>query len=385
MKIVTVIAAGGTGTRMNAGINKLLIPIRGKTVIRRSIEAFRGLTDEMMIAACPADLEEIRQEAERAEADFPIAVVPGGQTRQESILLALKSAAFGEDDLVLVHDGARCFVEADVIRRVIDACLEKGSGVPGIPVTSTIKMTDASLRVTRTLPRDQLMEIQTPQGFPARALLKASMEAAEKGYAVTDDASVMEKCGYPVQIVEGSARNIKLTRPEDLGHVKGEMTMPSFRVGTGYDVHVLTEGRKLILCGVDIPWEKGLLGNSDADVALHALMDAMLGAAALGDIGKHFPDTDERYRGISSILLLQKTAELLREHGWEVSNADVTIVAQKPKLLPHIPQMRKNTADAIGCDIGRISIKATTTEHLGFEGRGEGISAQAVCMISRDD
>lgn len=159
--------------------------------------------------------------------------------------------------------------------------------------------------------------------------------------------------------------------------------IPSLRIGTGYDVHRLTEGRKLILCGVEIPWDLGLLGHSDADVALHALMDAMLGAAAMGDIGKHFPDTDPQYKGISSILLLKKTAELLQRSGYRLVNADVTIVAQKPKLLPYIPQMRKNIAEAVGCSEEAISVKATTTEKLGFEGRQEGISSQAVCLLQR--
>jgi len=188
-----------------------------------------------------------------------------------------------------------------------------------------------------------------------------------------------------VQLTPGSRRNIKLTTPEDIAMAEAMLNdspaLPSLRVGQGYDVHRLVEGRELILCGVNVPHTLGLLGHSDADVALHALMDAMLGAVALGDIGKHFPDTDQRYKGISSMKLLEHVVALLADNRFRVTNADITIVAQKPKLLPHIPQMRQNVADALGLPLCRVNVKATTTERLAFEGREEGISAQAVCMV----
>ena len=252
-----------------------------------------------------------------------------------------------------------------------------------MPAVSTFKLVDHDGLVVRTVDRSSLYEIQTPQGFIGIDLLQASVRAVKEHLDVTDDASVMELSGSEVHIVTGSVRNVKLTTKEDYMAAEYMLSDPGFRIGTGYDVHRLVPGRKLILCGVDIPWELGLLGHSDADVALHALMDAMLGAAAMGDIGKHFPDSDDRYRGISSMLLLKKTAGLLRQAGYTVVNADLTIVAQKPKLLPLIPQMRRNIAEMLECAEDSVSVKATTTEQLGFEGRQEGISAQAVCLICK--
>ncbi len=385
MKTIGIMACGGSGSRMNAGMNKILLPLAGRTVIRRSLEAFEGLVDEMILSVRPEDESPVRREAELAEISFPVRLVSGGATRQESVLNGLKSVLWNPEDLVLVHDAARCLVEPDLIRRVIASCVSSGSGVPAVPAVSTFKLCDEEGRITRTLPRASLYEIQTPQGFAGADLLCASLEAMARRLEVTDDASVMELAGAEVRIVPGSVRNIKLTTPEDYMAAEQLLNhgLPALRVGTGYDVHRLAEDRKLVLCGVEIPWERGLLGHSDADVALHALMDAMLGAAALGDIGKHFPDTDPQYAGISSLLLLKKTAELLQRSGYRPVNVDITVVAQQPKLLPYIPRMRRNVADALALPEGAVSVKATTTEKLGFEGRGEGISAQAVCLIQR--
>ncbi len=384
MKTYVIMACGGSGARMNAGMNKIFLPLAGKTVLRRSLEAFEGLIDGMVLSGRPEDEPDIRKELDLAGVSYHVSIVSGGATRQESVLNGLKSVSFDPEDMVLVHDAARCLVEPDLIRRVQDSVAVFGSGVPAVPAVSTFKLCDSSGIVTRTLPRSSLYEIQTPQGFRAGELLRASLAAYEQRAEVTDDASVMELAGYPVRTVPGSPRNIKLTTMED--YMAAERLLlgaPAFRVGTGYDVHRLVEGRKLVLCGVEIPYEFGLLGHSDADVALHALMDAMLGAAALGDIGRHFPDTDPQYSGISSLLLLEKTAGLLQQSGFRLVNADITIVAQKPKLLPYIETMRENVSSALGCGLSCISVKATTTEKLGFEGRMEGISAQAVCLLEK--
>ena len=383
MKTIVIIAAGGSGSRMNAGINKVLLPLCGKTVLRRSMEAFAAHADRMVVTARPEDMEAVRREIESAPLPFPVVVAEGGASRQESVLNGLRAADCEPADVVMVHDGARCMADTDMIERVLGSCLRSGSGVPVLPVTDTIKECGADGTVLRTQDRSVLFKAQTPQAFRYRELLEASEQAARDGFTATDDASVMEHAGFPVHTVEGSPRNIKLTSREDLMEAQRmiEQQVPVFRVGHGYDVHRLVPDRKLVLCGVDIPWEVGLLGHSDADVALHALMDAMLGAAAMGDIGQHFPDTDPAYRDISSIILLKETNRIIRENGYSVVNADITIAAQKPKLLPHIPDMRKNVAAALGCPVDSVSVKATTTEKLGFEGRMEGISAQAVCLI----
>lgn len=383
MKICTVMLAGGSGTRMNASVNKTLLPLCGKSVIRRSVEAFAGLTDEMTVVCHPDAEEDLIREVSAAALSFPVRFVTGGDTRQQSVLNGLRAFDFGENDVVLVHDAARCLVSPEVIGNVIRSVKECGSGVPGVPASSTYKLCDERGFVELTPDRSRLFEVQTPQGFFARDLLAASLRASEEGWLGTDDAMLMEHYGHAVRIVPGSKANLKLTTPEDLLTagllLKGGRS--SVRVGMGYDVHRLVEGRRLVLCGVEIPWSLGLLGHSDADVALHALMDAMLGACGLGDIGRHFPDTDDRFKGISSLLLLKETDRLMKEAGFSLVNADITIVAQKPKLLPYIPQMVRTVAEALGKEDAAVNIKATTTEKLGFEGREEGISAYAVCMV----
>ena len=225
--------------------------------------------------------------------------------------------------------------------------------------------------------------IQTPQGFTAENIIPCSLKAAEEGIDCTDDAGVLEYCHIPVKVVRGDPSNIKLTVPDDLVRAENILkgAASSMRIGMGFDVHRLVPDRKLILCGVEIPFELGLLGHSDADVALHALMDAMLGACALGDIGQHFPDTDEKFKDVSSILLLKETARILQDCNYQLYNADITIVAQKPKLLPYIPQMTENISSVLGLPHNRLSVKATTTENLGFTGWMEGISAYAVCSV----
>ena len=383
MKIFTVMLAGGSGTRMNTSINKTLIPLCGKTVIRRSVEAFSGLTDEMVVVCHPDAMHDLIHEIEGLSLPFHVRYITGGDTRQQSVQNGLLAFQFSADDIVLIHDAARCLVSPKIIMNVIDGIRNFGSAVPGIPVSSTYKLCDDRHFVTGSPDRAYLYEVQTPQGFVAVDLLSASLKASEDNYLGTDDASLMEHYGHPVRIVSGSETNLKLTTQNDL--ITANMILKgdckSMRVGMGYDVHRLVEERKLILCGIEIPCSLGLLGHSDADVALHALMDAMLGACGLGDIGRHFPDTDDRFKGISSLLLLKETNRLIHAAGFTVHNADITIVAQKPKLLPFIPQMIHSVAEALGIDENAVNVKATTTEKLGFEGREEGISAYAVCLL----
>lgn len=380
-----IILAGGSGTRMGANQNKVMLDLCGEPVVMRSIRAFVGLVDTLVIVARPEDAGQIRGWLD--EASIEAVVTNGGNTRQDSVWNGL-CALPPDCDRVLIHDAARCLVDSDIIRRAMASVEDCGTGVAAIPAVDTIKTADKDGIVTGTLDRSTLWAMQTPQGFDVSLIRRAHEQAQQDGAIGTDDAALVERLGVPVHLVEGHRRNLKLTTPEDMAMaeslLKETAPLPALRVGHGYDVHRLVEGRDLILCGVTVPHSLGLLGHSDADVALHALMDAMLGAMALGDIGRHFPDTDERYRGISSMLLLRHVVNLLREHHARVTSADVTIVAQKPKLLPYVPQMRQNIADALGLPLDRVNVKATTTERLGFEGREEGISAQAVCMVEQN-
>ena len=379
-----VILGGGSGTRMGLGYNKVLAPLAGEPVIRHAVRCFSGFVRGAVIV-CPAAERDAFVSALDGWAEFPIRFADGGPTRQASVAQGLKRLP-PDATHVFVHDGARCMTESGIIARVRDAALECGAAIPGIPLSDTVKQVDPDGRILSTPDRTALRAVQTPQAFALPVLLTAHRAAEADGFLGTDDASLVERTGHPVVVTEGSRTNLKLTEPEDLRMAEERLLSASpvpFRIGTGYDVHRFAEGRKLILCGVDVPHTRGLDGHSDADVAVHALMDALLGAAALGDIGKHFPDSDERYRGISSILLLRHVCALLREHGYAVGNADVTIVAQAPKLAPYIPRMRETVAEAMEVSPDTVSVKATTTERLGFEGRGEGISAQAVALLVR--
>ena len=384
-KVHVVLAAGGSGTRMNAGDNKIFLDAGGKSVLLRSMHLFDGLIDRMVVVCRPEDEPRIREIISGSGVSYSVSTAYGGDTRQHSVLNGLKSLDAGPDDIVLIHDAARCMTPRNVILQILDSCERSGSGVAAIPAVNTMKYADSEMNVLRTADRKDLYEVQTPQGFRYGLLLRAYMKAENDGFAATDDASVVEHAGYRVLLVRGSKKNIKVTEKEDLVMINAllHVDIPMYRIGMGYDVHRLTEGRKLILCGIEIPHSLGLLGHSDADVALHALMDAMLGAAALGDIGQHFPDTSDKFKGISSLLLLKEVIRMIRSAGYEFVNADITIAAQKPKLAPYIHDMILKTSTALSCDPGQINIKATTTEKLGFEGREEGISAQAVCFLRK--
>ena len=377
-----IVLAGGSGSRMGADRNKVLLELRGKPVITRSVEAFTGLVDGIILVSREEDMPAMQTAMDAA--GLPVHIVPGGNTRQASVWNGL-CALPAECTHVLIHDGARCLVDQDTISQCKESVERCGTGVAAIPAIDTMKQVNSDEIVVSTPDRSQLRAVQTPQGFTVDLIRRAHLDAQSAGFLGTDDASLVERLGVPVRLTPGNRRNIKLTTPEDLHMAEAflERSFPALRVGQGYDVHRLVEERPLILCGVEVPHTLGLLGHSDADVAVHALMDAMLGAMALGDIGKHFPDTDERYRGISSMKLLEHVVALLAEHNARVTNCDVTIVAQKPKLLPYIPQMRTNIASALSLPLDRVNVKATTTERLAFEGREEGISSQAICMVEQ--
>ena len=372
-KVTAVVTAAGSGRRMGTPLPKQFLKIGGKTVLEKAVEPFEASehVDEIIVVGSSEFLE-LCTGLCRQFSKFSRAVA-GGKERQDSVRNALNLV---EDGYVLIHDGARPYVDMETIMRVLEAAAGTGAAVAAVPVKDTVRQTRGGDNTDSiTLPRDRLYSVQTPQGFDVALIREAYAAAEAEGFLGTDDGGLAERAGHPVTIVEGSYRNIKITTQEDLPM--------ETRIGTGFDVHRLTEGRKLILCGIEIPFEKGLLGHSDADVAVHALMDAMLGAAAMGDIGRHFPDTDDAYKGISSMILLQKVREIIEQEGFRLGNADITIMAQRPKLSPYIEKMRTNIAAVLGMDAGSINVKATTTEKLGFVGRQEGIAAEAVCTINR--
>ena len=286
----------------------------------------------------------------------------------------------------MVHDAARPLISQAVIENVIDAAEKFGGAIAAVPAKNTIKFVDAENFVKSTPPRSELVEVQTPQGFKKNILLRAYQKAKEENFIGTDDASLVERLGEKIKIVESDYKNIKITTPEDVKiaetFLSVEKKFPVTRTGFGYDVHKLVEGRKLILGGVEIPHSLGLLGHSDADVLIHAIIDAILGAAALGDIGKHFPDTDAQFKNIDSTKLLSQVVKLIQAEGWQIENIDSTVVAQKPKLSPHISSIRQRLSEVLQIDIEKINVKAKTEEGLGFTGSEQGISSYAVATLS---
>lgn len=374
-KVYAVISAAGAGKRMGALIPKQFIINRGRTILEQTVEKFvcSDMIDKVILVVSGS----WREYCEKLFADMPckekLLITEGGAERQDSVyqaLIAIDKEGAEDDDIVLIHDGVRPYVSEQLIESVCRKAMETGAVVPAVPPKDTIRH-----ETEGTLDRSKLWCVQTPQGFKKALIKRAFEKAMDDGFYGTDDAGLVEHLGERVTIVSGETANIKITTPEDL-------TVEN-RIGTGFDVHRLVEGRKLILGGVEVPYEKGLLGHSDADVLVHALMDAMLGAAALGDIGKLFPDSDDRFKGISSMKLLAEVSRVLREKGYAFGNADVTVICQKPKLAGYIDEMRNAIAEVLEVDVDCISIKATTTEKLGFTGRGEGIAAEAVCILNK--
>lgn len=379
--VTALIAAAGSGSRMKSDIPKQFLKIDNLPILIKTLDKFEKniYVDDIIIVTRECDIQSVINLTKEYGITKLKAVVAGGDTRQASIINGLDNVTC---DIVLIHDGARPFVTDTQITEVIKAVDNSKAATLGIPVTDTIKKANSNI-ITDTIDRSDLYSIQTPQGFDTELIKSAHKRAFEQGLTVTDDCSVVEAMNYPIKIVQGSPTNIKITTPDDL-IIAGGITKTEekkMRIGMGYDVHRLTADRKLILGGVDIPYELGLLGHSDADVLIHAIMDAMLGSVALGDIGKHFPDTDEKWRGADSRALLREVNNLLLEKHAKVINIDATVIAQKPKLEGYIQQMIKNIAEDLGLPIDCISIKATTTEKLGFCGRGEGIAAEAVCCV----
>lgn len=389
--ISTIIVAAGSGKRMKSNISKQFLKIDNKSILTHTIDKFQNneFIDEIILVLKDTDVEYCRNNiVNKYKLNKVKKLVVGGRERYNSVHEGLKNVS-KKCDIVLIHDGARPNVSQEIIQRSIMETIKHKACVIGVPVINTIKIVNENDEITSTPQRKSIWNAQTPQCFEYKLILDAYNKALNNEIEFTDDSMLMEKLGYKVKMVMGDYNNIKITVPQDIKLVKainddkdcdGGVNF-NMRVGLGYDVHKLVEGRKLILGGVQIDHSKGLLGHSDADVLLHALMDSMLGAVGLGDIGRHFPDTDQQYKDISSLDLLEHVYTLLKDKNYAVVNVDCTVSAQKPKLAPYIIKMRENIAKVIHTSVDRINIKATTTEKLGFEGREEGMSAQAICMI----
>jgi 2-C-methyl-D-erythritol 4-phosphate cytidylyltransferase/2-C-methyl-D-erythritol 2,4-cyclodiphosphate synthase len=396
MFVSAIIAAGGRGLRLGGAVPKQLLAVVGRPILERSVAVFLAHPDvDEVVVALPADLA----------ADPPpylssdrkrLRIVTGGERRQDSV-----SRAFGAVDakaeVVVIHDAARPFATADLISRTIEAARKSGAALAAIPARDTVKRAgpakaghsarrDGERFVAETLAREEIFLAQTPQAF-RRDVLQRALAAADAREEATDEAALAERAGYRVEIVTGEVTNIKLTTPEDLtiadaiARKKGSLPARTGRAGTGYDLHRLVPGRPLILGGVTIPSPLGALGHSDADVVCHAITDAVFGAVGLGDIGRHFPDSDPQWKDASSLDLLARAVALAAEHGYQVGNVDVTVILEKPKIRDYIDRMRELIAGALRLDPSRVSIKGKTNEGVDALGRGEAIAAHAVALL----
>jgi 2-C-methyl-D-erythritol 4-phosphate cytidylyltransferase/2-C-methyl-D-erythritol 2,4-cyclodiphosphate synthase len=381
-----VIPAGGTGSRFGHAQPKQFLELAGLPILVRTCRAFFAVEAvRVVVVAAPAD--HLHHTADLLQAHLPahhldrLRITAGGTTRQDSVhagLLQLPPAI----ELVLVHDAARPLVDPATILRCLEGAAHHGAVIAAVPVKDTLKRVDRDGTIMATVDRSHLWQAQTPQAARRHLLERAFAAAQRTGFVGTDEASLLEAAEIPVRVVAGSECNGKITHPEDLrvaaALAAGEATM---KIGHGFDAHRLVSGRPLILGGVSIEYELGLEGHSDADVVAHALADALLGALGAGDIGRHFPDSDPQYKGIDSLLLLARIYELAAQRGFRLGNADITIVCQRPKLAPHLAAMASNLARCCASDPAAVNIKATTTEKMGYTGRGEGIAAHAVVLL----
>lgn len=401
MQVAAIIAAGGRGVRLGADRPKQFLELAGRSILDLSIDALAA-SDRIheIVVAVPPDHLDAAAAAWAGGAGKPLTFVAGGARRQDSVSNAFARTSAGAG-IIVIHDAARPFVTAGVIARTIDAAVAHGAAIAAMSVRDTVKQAGASVAdgsrpITATIPRDAIFLAQTPQAFRRDVLARA----LEAGHTIdaTDEAMLVERLGLPVQIVEGDAGNIKVTTLEDLDIARSRVapggrhfsrlvpegrhfSAGQIRIGNGYDLHRLVEGRPLILAGVTIPFELGLDGHSDADIVCHAVTDAVLGATAIGDIGRLFPDTDSQWKGANSIALLRGAITHVHAAGYRVSNVDVTVIAQKPKLLPYLLAMRENLAAALDVAVSAVSVKGKTNEQVDSMGRGEAMACHAVALL----
>lgn len=384
MRVSVILPAAGSGTRMGAPLPKAFMPLAGKPLIAHTIGVFLGRMDvAQIIVPVPASILPEINSFDGIPDDGRIIYVEGGKERLYSIWNALKHVM--DVDLVAAHDAVRPFVSDRELDAVFQKAQQTGAAILACKSPNTLKSVDEGGKVESTLDRNKIWQALTPQVFKKEIMVDAYERAIKENRFGTDDASLVEAAGHKVAIVEGSPGNIKLTWPEDIQAAENRLknSMDDNRIGIGYDVHRLAEGRALILGGVNIPYEKGLDGHSDADVLIHAVIDAITGALALGDIGSHFPDTDRKYKNIDSRILLRNVRELMNQKGYVIGNIDATVVAQRPRLRDYIDRMRENLAEDLSTPVDSVSVKATTSEKIGFVGREEGMSATAVVLLKK--
>jgi 2-C-methyl-D-erythritol 4-phosphate cytidylyltransferase/2-C-methyl-D-erythritol 2,4-cyclodiphosphate synthase len=385
--VSAILAAGGIGARLGAGQPKQFLELDGRSMLELSLAVLATHPDvaEVVVALPAAHLDPLPSCLTRAW-PCPVRAVAGGARRQDSVAQAFAAIA-PSSDVVLVHDAARPFASADLVRRMIAAARASGAAIPAVAATDTVKLGragDGGTFVAATVPRQEVYLAQTPQAF-TRAVLAAALAEGARAEVATDEAGLVERLGGPVAIVEGEPANVKITTPGDLAAARartGGVPVPvTFRIGNGYDLHRLVAGRPLILGGVTIPFETGLDGHSDADIICHAVTDAVLGAAALGDIGRLFPDTDAAWKGADSVALLRQAMTHVHAAGYRVGNVDVTVIAQRPKLLPYLEDIRASLAAALGVTPHAVSVKGKTNEQVDSMGRGESMACHAVALL----
>ena len=380
MSVGVIIVAAGRGTRVGAAVPKQLLDLGGRSILRRSVDAFdRHPTVDALVVVLPAELVD-NGPALVGHTDRPCRFVAGGARRQDSVRQGLQALP-SSIDLVLVHDAARPFADTALIDRVIAAAGASGAAIPAVSARDTVKRVDPDRQiVTATLPREEIWLAQTPQGF-RRDVLTSAMALGDAGVEGTDEAMLVERTGHAVRVVPGEARNVKITTTDDLTAARDAFAIGP-RAGTGYDLHRLVAGRPLVLAGVTLPFDRGPLGHSDGDVLCHSLIDAMLGAAGQGDIGRHFPNTDPQWRDAPGLHLLARACAILQDAGLVVTNADVTVVLEQPKLAPHLDEIRTRLAGVLGLPVDRISVKGKTNEGVDAVGRGEAIAAHAIALVA---
>jgi len=387
MHVTAIIAAGGAGLRLGAGVPKQLLEVGEISILQRSVLAFGDHPDvNEVIVVLPPDLA-AAPPIEPSDG-WGFAVVVGGARRQDSVANAFKAIS-PDTEIVLIHDAARPLVTGELISRTIEAAARHGAAIAAQPVSDTVKRvrrTAAVVEVVETIPRDSIFLAQTPQGFRVDVLREA-IALGESGVEATDEAALAERAGHVVHIVEATAKNLKITTADDLMEARRRLSnepirIMAERVGTGYDLHRLVEGRPLLLGGIEIPSPRGALGHSDADVVCHAATDAILGAASLGDIGGHFPDSDPRWKDASSLDLLRQAVAMVHKTGFRVVNLDVVVILEKPKIAPHLLRIRTQLARVLEILVERVSVKGKTNEGVDAVGRGEAIAAHAVALLA---